>query len=107
MSKHHDRIKNDPRWKAARVEVLDRDGYACTCPGCEACGTGCASTEQLEIDHVVPLAEVIDTAPELAFDPANLATLCRPCHQHKKTRDDETRNQWINPKWADVLNPIL
>ncbi len=103
MSRHHDRIKNDPRWKAARLDCLDRDGHACTCSGCDVCGTGCTSTDQLEVDHITDLAEVLDTAPELAYELENLRVLCRPCHQQKDESAATSRNQWINPKWPELV----
>lgn len=63
------------RWQALRHVILERDGYACTC-----CGT---RRWRLEIDHVQP----VRTHPELAFSPANLATLCPRCHT-RKTRTE-------------------
>jgi 5-methylcytosine-specific restriction endonuclease McrA len=39
----------------------------------------CGATELLEVDHIVPLAE----APELAYEPLNLAVRCR---HHNRTR---------------------
>lgn len=99
MSRHHGQIKNDPRWKAARAAVLERDGYAC-----RECGT----TEQLEVHHIIPLEECLVTAPALAFDPDNLVTLCRPHHQQagRETRDIP-RHPYVNPKWRDVLASVL
>lgn len=97
MSKHHDAIKNDPRWKAARAEVLERDGYACT---------ECGSPERLEVDHIIEL----HVDPGLAFEVENLRTLCRDCHEARTaagTVGAIERHQWINPKYLDVLAPIL
>ena len=102
MSRHHDRIKNDPRWKAARLETLERDAYTCTCTGCAVCGHGCTATEALEVDHVEDLATVLDTAPELAWELENLRTLCRPCHQEKDTTAATTRNPWVHPAWPEL-----
>lgn len=106
MSRHHDRIKNDPRWKAARVDCLDRDDHTCTCPGCVVCGTGCSSQDELEVDHIEPLSVVIDTAPELAFALDNLRTLCRPCHTHRAAVT-HTRRLWVNPRWPELLAEVL
>lgn len=97
MSKHHEAIKNSPEWKAARVECLERDGYACV---------WCGSEDQLEVDHIEELAE----NPELATDLDNLRTLCRDCHE-KRTAAGNTgrieRYEWINPKYLEVLKEIL
>lgn len=100
MSKHHARIKNDPRWHAARAACLERDEHACTWPGCE-------STEQLEADHILELAD----HPELAFDVDNLRTLCRPHHIERGRQGTGngamTRNQWVNDKYRQTLADIV
>ncbi len=98
MSKHHAAIKNDPRWKAARAECLDRDDHACV---------WCGSEDQLEADHVLE----VHTHPELAFEVDNLRTLCRPCHIERGRQGSAgagmARAEWINPRYADVLAPVL
>ena len=38
------------------------------------------------VDHIKP----IRTHPELAFDPANLQTLCKRCHDSVKHREEMT-----------------
>lgn len=100
MSQHHALIKNDPRWKAARAAVLERDGYACLV---------CGSEEDLEVDHIEPLAQVLAAGDlALAFDPDNLQTLCRPCHTAKGLETTTTvRNEWINPEYLETLRAIL
>lgn len=63
-------------WRTSRehrAEVYDRDG------GCVWCG----ADEDLSLDHIVPVAVIIclpypEWPPYLG--PANLRTLCRPCH---------------------------
>lgn len=88
MSQHHALIKNDPRWKAARAECIERDGGACV---------SCGSTDQLDADHIVRLSE----EPALAFELSNLQTLCRPCHIEKEKQYDElVRVTWINPAYG-------
>jgi len=72
VSRHHDQIKNDPRYKAWRAGVLERAGHAC-----EACG----SDSDLTADHVTPL----DAGGE-PFDPDNGRCLCRPCNSRKGNR---------------------
>ena len=63
-------VYRSPRWKAVRQEAKRRDGWQCV--KCEARG-------RLEVDHIKP----VRTHPELAFDLANLQTLCVPCHSRK------------------------
>jgi Restriction endonuclease len=98
MSKHHERIKNDPRWKAARAECLERDDHACV---------WCGSEDQLEADHVLE----VGAYPELAFEVENLRTLCKTCHI-KRGREASagqgiTRLEWVNERYRDVLASIL
>lgn len=65
------RVTATARWQVLRHVILERDGWQCV-----DCGT---RKGRLEIDHVKP----VRTNPELAFDPANCATRCSPCHSRK------------------------
>lgn len=58
------------RWKALRHVILERDGWACV---------QCGAIKRLEVDHIKPVRH----APDRAFDPANLQTLCASCHTRK------------------------
>jgi 5-methylcytosine-specific restriction endonuclease McrA len=101
VSRHHAAIKNDPRWHAVRAECLDRDGHACT-----SCGTAAEDLERpLEADHIVRLSE----DASLAFDLENLVKLCRPCHNEKERRYEETkliRVEWISERYSELENVI-
>lgn len=107
MSAHHQLIKNDPRWHAARRDCFDRDDWTCV----DYPTTGCLGTEQLEADHIVPLSVVMaDEATEhLAFDLDNLATRCKPCNGRKSDTQDNAlvRGAWVNPKYAEQLAGVL
>ena len=61
------------RWRSLRYSIQMRDGYKCVI---------CQSTAALEIDHIVPLA--LGGRP---YDPANLQTICRECHQAKSVSE--------------------
>ena len=92
MSQHHQLIKNDPRWKEAKRLCHERDDWTCV-----ACGT----TENLEADHIVRLAE----APELAFDLDNLQTLCELCHDQKEREYQAAqleRTEWISERYPEL-----
>jgi 5-methylcytosine-specific restriction endonuclease McrA len=84
FSKH---VTRTQRWRALRVQVLRRDGHKCR---------ECGSRGRLEVHHVRPVRE----APELAFDLANLAALCGPCHARvtryevRGDREDPARAAW-------------
>lgn len=69
--------KGDPRntkaYRKVRVKVLNRDGHVCMY---------CGSSEQLTVDHVLPIAK----HPELAMDMENMVIACRPCNSRKGSR---------------------
>jgi 5-methylcytosine-specific restriction endonuclease McrA len=50
----------------------------------------------LEVDHIKEL----ETNPELAFDPDNLRTLCKDCHNKRHDRMNY-RGQPKKRKWDD------
>ncbi len=98
MSRHHQLIKNDPRWKAAKRAAHERDGWACVGQLVAEC-TGDAGP--IEADHVTRLED----APHLAFELDNLQTLCVPCHKQKEREYAESRlirNTWINPAYPEL-----
>lgn len=72
-----------------------RDGWACVT---------CGAVGRLEVDHIKP----IKTHPELAYDLANLQTLCVNCHA-AKTRaevfgepEDPEKRKWRLLMKADL-----
>jgi 5-methylcytosine-specific restriction protein A len=60
-------IYSSKQWERARFLAKRRDGFRCV---------QCGSRDKLEVHHV----KRVKDAPELAFDLANLRTLCRACH---------------------------
>lgn len=88
-------ITRGPRWKALRMQALERDGWACV---------DCGRHTRLECDHIKP----VRTHPELAHVLSNLAIRCGPCHSHK-TRI-EMGFAPLNPKrheWREFLRTEL
>lgn len=67
---HSAKVIRSPRWKALRMQALDRDGWACV---------DCGERRRLEVDHVLPVRD----RPELSFVLGNLQTLCGRCHARK------------------------
>jgi 5-methylcytosine-specific restriction endonuclease McrA len=69
--------KGDPRntkaYRKQRLRVLARDGHVCMY---------CGSSEQLTVDHVLPIAK----HPELAMDMENMVIACKPCNSRKGAR---------------------
>jgi len=68
-----ERIRKSPEYKAWRVAVFERDGYAC-----QMCGI---VGGKLHADHIKSFAY----SPELRLDVGNGRTLCVPCHQQTAT----------------------
>lgn len=80
-------------WKAARREVLLRDGYQCQAPGCGRLVTG----RNAHVDHIV--RKSISGSDETS----GLQTLCASCHS-KKTRQEmhgtAGDQKWtLHPEW--------
>lgn len=88
-----------PRWKALRMQALERDDWRCV---------QCGARKGLECDHVLPVRD----RPDLAYSLANLQILCGRCHA-RKTRL-EVGHKPLTPKrqeWRDLLrnmqrNPV-
>ncbi len=60
------------QWRRLRLEIIRRDGDRCTV---------CGATAQLEVDHIMAWER-----GGAWYDPANLQTVCRRCHNRKRTR---------------------
>lgn len=68
-----------PEWKALRLATFLRDVYQC-----RRCGAVVGKRGEATCDHIRPHRG--DRA--LFFDPSNLQTLCKPCHDGPKQRDE-------------------
>jgi 5-methylcytosine-specific restriction endonuclease McrA len=84
----------DPRWQKKRLEVLNRDGFACT-----ECGN---KTETLHVHH---LYYITNRDP---WDYPNwaLRTLCSECHEFENEEPSyrKEREEWF--EWAMGNNDI-
>jgi 5-methylcytosine-specific restriction endonuclease McrA len=69
------------RWAALRLEIFVRDGFRC-----QKCGLVEGDTSKLVCDHKV--AHRGDD--RLFWDRMNLQTLCKPCHDGMKQREEQT-----------------
>lgn len=89
MSKNHDAIKNDPRWKLARRLCIERDEQ------CMKCG----ATDDLTADHILALELGGDP-----FDETNLQCLCRRCNGAKQDtfEGDVERVTWVNESYPAI-----
>lgn len=69
------------RWKRLRLAVFHRDDFTCQWPGC---GRLEGNTSLLVADH--RKRHLGD--PQLFWNPDNLQTLCKPCHDSKKQAEE-------------------
>jgi 5-methylcytosine-specific restriction protein A len=65
------------RWRSLRMAVFKRDRFTCRMPGC---GRIDGNTSRLVCDHVAPH----HGDETLFWEPKNLQTLCKPCHDGAK-----------------------
>lgn len=68
--RHSRHVTRGPRWKALRMQALERDGWQCV---------QCGERRRLEVDHIQP----VRTRPDLSYSLANLQCLCGRCHAAK------------------------
>lgn len=61
--------------------ILKRDNEQCR---------SCGDTNNLEIDHIIPVKE----DPTVAFSLANLQVLCQPCHRKKSASEAKQTVSW-------------
>lgn len=85
--RHSQRVSRTRRWKALRMQVMERDEWKCV---------QCNDRRRLEVDHIKP----VRTHPDLAYVMSNLQTLCIACHARKTRieiglgRPDPKREAW-------------
>lgn len=72
---------NTARWRKLRMATLIRDALTCQWPGC---GHLEGDTALLVADHRTPHRG----DPALFWDATNLWTLCKPCHDRLKQREE-------------------
>lgn len=79
---------HDPVYKRVRSIVLKRDKNCCQMPNCK-------SKKRLHVHHIKPWS----IAAHLRFEPDNLITLCKHCH-------DSIRNQEhiYEPLFMGIVN---
>lgn len=76
-------LYNTTRWRKLRWSILVRDLFTCQWPGC---GRIEANTSKLVADHRRPHRGV----EALFWDEGNLWTLCKPCHDGAKQREEQS-----------------
>lgn len=93
-ARHSAKVTRGQRWKALRMQALDRDDWSCV---------KCGERRRLEVDHIEPVRD----RPDLAYSLTNLQTLCGRCHA-RKTRIEVGLGQ-PNPAreaWKSLLRDM-
>lgn len=72
-------------WKRLRLVIFKRDKFTCQC----GCGVAEGRTSKLVADHKVPHRG----DPKLFWDPENVQTYLKTCHDSAKQRE-ERRAPW-------------
>ncbi|WP_353963744.1 HNH endonuclease signature motif containing protein [Streptomyces sp. NBC_00237] len=70
--RNRDKISHPVWQRRIRPQALNRDGYACA---------ACGSREELEVDHIIPIAK------GGTWELENAQTLCKTCHKEKTLKD--------------------
>jgi 5-methylcytosine-specific restriction endonuclease McrA len=84
-------------WKKVRALAMERDGGKCVI---------CLSTEDLTVDHIVPLS-----AGGKKYNMNNLQTLCKICHSDKdgwrsrSWKRDKPLNREFSPPGGKYSSP--
>jgi 5-methylcytosine-specific restriction endonuclease McrA len=90
--RHSKAITRGPRWKALRMQALDRDDWQCV---------QCGEQRRLECDHIQP----VRLRPDLSYVLSNLQILCGACHT-RKTRIEVGHKPLSKPRqeWRNLLS---
>ena len=73
----------DPRWQKKRLEIMERDGFAC-----QSCGD---NESTLNVHH----CRYVTGKNPWEYDNLSLTTLCEPCHEMQHEMEDEWKDQII------------
>lgn len=71
---------NTARWRRLRLAALERDTFTC-----RICQRFDGDTSQLVADHIRPHRG----DERLFWDDANIQTLCKPCHDQVKQKEEQ------------------
>ena len=72
-TKEADKFTNTSRWRSLKIDIKRRDRGVC-----RLCfNRGYVEYKCLQVHHIYKRA----THPELAYEPSNLVTVCKKCHE--------------------------
>lgn len=81
------------RWKKVRQQILLRDKCCVLC-----LKKGLFEYRQLQVHHIVKRTDDIS----LAYEPSNLVTLCRVCHEEVEKLSPEKQRQLLEYKPKEI-----
>ena len=79
------KLYNTARWKRLRLVMFRRDHFIC-----QMCRRIESNTAKLVCDHITPHKG--DEA--LFWDQGNLQTVCKPCHDSEKQKQERAQARW-------------
>lgn len=91
-------MAKDPRdsrqWRALRLSILARDGHTC----------GYCGQPANTVDHIIP----VKTNPDLAMNPENLISACKPCNSAKGSRSEGLflQRKFTPPVFSSLISPM-
>lgn len=87
---NHTAVYNTKRWRTVRLEKLKRD------PLCQICLSLNKVTPGEEVHHITPISsgKTVKDKQALGFNPANLKTLCKACHEELHNDNHRLKNQF-------------
>lgn len=86
-------VTNTKRWRLFRWSILERDGFRCV---------QCGARGRLEVDHIIPVRD----APDRAYDPENLQSLCPRCHGQKTNSEMGRAPSEARLKWRKLVQDV-
>jgi len=87
---NHAAVYNTKRWRTVRLEKLKRD------PLCEICLSADKLSPGVEVHHITPISsgKTIQDKQALGFNPTNLKTLCKECHEELHNDNNRIQNKF-------------
>lgn len=81
------------RWRKVREQILLRDKCCVLC-----LKRGSLEYRQLQVHHIVKRTDDVT----LAYEPSNLVTLCRPCHEEVEKLSPEQQRKLLGYKPKEI-----
>jgi hypothetical protein len=90
MKTYSEKLK-DPRWQKKRLEIMERDGFAC-----QQCGD---EKSTLSVHH----AYYVSKREPWQYPNWSLSTLCNECHENKHNDEESDANEAGFNEWEEIM----